>query len=348
MVRLIDIAQKTGFSVAVVSRALQQEKDPYDRISEKSRALIRKTAREMGYTRNLQAALLRRGRMPAIRVLLPAWESPEVVQLLKGIADASLELGYPLLIHYYWKDTDYITFLQQCCREKNTGVLFYLHDKMNRNDLRSGCTAYLAGGGKMVFMNSLSADFTELVPDMVAVNIDEEYGGRLAGEYLKSRSCKNFSVVYSSRERYNNMRRKGFSDFLLGSGEHLAGSLDFLRIQENYPQYMRRARQLLDNFYETVIKTGDMPHGLFFTSNIMADAVMGDLLLRGLKDESRIYAVGFSSNVILSYPLYYYAKVVIPFYEIGNTAMKKLVHMLNGERESSQMFQPSMVYDYDF
>ncbi len=31
MVRLIDIAKKTGFSVAVVSRALQQEKDPYDR-----------------------------------------------------------------------------------------------------------------------------------------------------------------------------------------------------------------------------------------------------------------------------------------------------------------------------
>ena len=346
MVRLIDIAQKTGFSVAVVSRALQQEKDPYDRISEKSRALIRETAREMGYTRNLQAALLRRGRMPAVRVLLPAWESPEVMQLAKGISDASLELGYPLLIHYYRKDADYITFLQRCCQEKNTGVLFYLHDKMNRNDLRNGCEAYLNGGGKMIFMNARSADFTDIVPDMVTLNIDEEYGGRLAGEYLKERHCREYSVVYASSDRYTLLRCKGFSDSL-GGEKNVRCCLDFLRIGENYPQYMARSRRLLDHFYENAIKGNSMPHGIFFTSFFMANTVMCDLMRRGLKEDEHIHAVGFSSNVDLHYPLYYYAKIVIPFYEIGNIAMKKLVHMLNGKKESSQMFRPSVVYDYD-
>lgn len=346
MVRLIDIAQKTGFSVAVVSRALQQEKDPYDRISEKSRALIRKTAREMGYTRNLQAALLRRGRMPAVRVLLPAWESPEVVQLAKGISDASLELGYPLLIHYYGKDTDYISFLRQSCQGKNIGVLFYLHDKMNREDLRRECEAYLAGDGKMVFMNPRSADFSEIVPDMVMLNIDEEYGGHLAGEYLKSRSCREYSVVYASSDRYSLLRCKGFATSL-GGEDKIRYRFNFLRIGENYQQYVKRSRRLLDDFYETAVSGKEMPHGIFFTSFFSANAIMNDLLMRGLKDEKQIHAIGFSGNVDLHYPFYYYAKIVIPFYEIGNAAMKKLVHMLDGRSESSQMFQPSIFYDYN-
>ena len=137
MVRLIDIAKKTGFSVAVVSRALQQEKDPYDRISEKSRSLIRKAALEMGYTRNLQAAFLRRGQMPAVRVLMPAWTSPEIIQMSMGISDASLKLGYPLIYHYYSRETDYISFLEQSRHEKNTGVIFYLTEFLDSTPYRA-------------------------------------------------------------------------------------------------------------------------------------------------------------------------------------------------------------------
>ena len=346
MVRLIDIAKKTGFSVAVVSRALQQERDPYDRISEKSRSLIRKAALEMGYTRNLQAAFLSRGQMPAVRVLMPAWTSPEIIQMSMGISDASLKLGYPLIYHYYSRETDYISFLEQSRHEKNTGVIFYLHDRMNREELQRGCEAYLASGGKMIFMNTWSADFSGIVPDMVMLNIDEEYGGRLAAEYLKGLSCREFSIVYTSPDRYSRLRRKGFADALGGEGQP-GYSFDFLRVGENYRQYEKRSRKLLNDFYEKAVKQSGKPHGIFFTSFFMANAVMNDLIRRGMEVGKQIHAVGFSSNTVSQYPFYYYAKIVIPFYEMGNTAMKKLVSILNGRQESSQMFQPFMDYDYD-
>ena len=346
MATIKDISQKLGISHATVSYVLNGRASQF-KIRDEVCRRIHETARELGYTRNMPAALLRRGCMPAVRVLLPAWGSAEIQQLAKGISDASLELGYPLLIHYYAKDTDYISFLRQSCQGKNIGVLFYLHARMNREALQRECDAYLAGGGKMVFMNPWSADFTGIVPDMVMLNIDEEYGGQLAGDYLKSRSCRRYSIVYSSTDRYSCLRRKGFAANL-GGEDKLCYSFDFRRVGENYPQYQARSRRLLDDFYETAVRDNPTPHGIFFTSFFMADAVMNDLQLRGMKDETQIHAVGFSGNIDLHYPFYYYAKIVIPFYEIGNTAMKKLVHMLDGKAESSQMFRPSIFYDYNF
>lgn len=346
MVRLIDIAKKTGFSVAVVSRALRQEKDPYDRISEKSRNLIRKTAQEMGYSRNLQAAFLRRGQMPAVRVLMPAWASPEIIQMTMGISDASLQLGYPLIFHYYSRETDYISFLEQSCHEKNTGVIFYLQERMNREKLQRGCETYLASGGKMIFMNIWSADFSGIVPDMVMLNIDEEHGGRLAAGYLKGLSCKDYAIVYTSPDHYSLLRRKGFMDALVDEGKR-GYSFDFLRVGENYPQYEKRSRKLLDEFYEKSVKQSEKPYGLFFTSSFMANAVMNDLIWRGLDARKQLHAVGYSSNTVDQYPFYYYAKIVIPFYEMGNAAMRKLVNIFNGKQEKSQVFQPFTDYDYE-
>ena len=167
MVRQIDIARKTGFSLGVVSRALRSEKDPYDRISEETRVIIRKAAEEMGYTCNLQASLLRRGKLPAIRVLLPAWTSPDITRLTMGISRTALEYGYPLMIHHYNEneDMDYLSFLESVCREKNTGVLFYLHQRMERKVLRKGCEKYVASGGKIVFMNDRNFNFDDLLPE---------------------------------------------------------------------------------------------------------------------------------------------------------------------------------------
>ena len=50
-VTLKEIAQKTGFSINSVSHALKGKPD----ISEKTRELIVRTAREMGYVANLPA-----------------------------------------------------------------------------------------------------------------------------------------------------------------------------------------------------------------------------------------------------------------------------------------------------
>ena len=199
----------------------------------------------------------------------------------------------------------------------------------------------------MVFMNSRSAEFNGIVPDMVTMNIDEEYGGWLAGEYLKNRSCREFSIVYSSADPFSQMRRKGFIRSLEEAGK-VCHSFDFPHLAENYSQFLKRSRTILDEFYETSVHWNPMPHGIFFTSYLPANLLMDDLRFRGLKDGDQIHAVGFYGNTDLHYPSYYYAKIVIPFYEIGNTAMKMLVQILNGKNTASHMFKPSLVFDYCF
>lgn len=66
MVRLKDIAEKTGFTINTVSRALKDKND----ISEKTKFIINQTADEMGYIRDSIASYMRTGTTKTIAVIL--------------------------------------------------------------------------------------------------------------------------------------------------------------------------------------------------------------------------------------------------------------------------------------
>ena len=347
MVRQIDIARKTGFSLGVVSRALRSEKDPYDRISEETRVIIRKAAEEMGYTCNLQASLLRRGKLPAIRVLLPAWTSPDITRLTMGISRTALEYGYPLMIHHYNEneDMDYLSFLESVCREKNTGVLFYLHQRMERKVLRKGCEKYVASGGKIVFMNDRNFNFDDLLPDMVTLNIDEEDSGRLAAEYLQGLSCRSYSVVYNSENAYDVFRKKGFEDGLRGT-DGVCFPLDFPRVGEPYGDFVVRSRKIFDAFFDGAGEIAGYPLGLFFTSSFLVYLVMNEFATRGFRLNEELHPIMVEYKNISHYPFFYTPRIIMPFYEMGVAAMEKLAGMLKGAQEKSLLLRPSILCNY--
>ncbi|MEQ8672169.1 MAG: LacI family DNA-binding transcriptional regulator [Aggregatilineales bacterium] len=97
-VTLKDIAEKSGFSITTVSRAL----GGFDDVNEDTRKLITQIANEMGYQPNLIARQLRDKRTHTIGIITPM--SAESADddffniLIKGIAHAASEYHYDLLI----------------------------------------------------------------------------------------------------------------------------------------------------------------------------------------------------------------------------------------------------------
>ena len=91
---LQDIAERTGFTVNTVSRALKDKSD----ISIATREQIKAVADEMGYIRNRAASSLRSGRTKTIGVIVGGMSNPYYGIMTDAIQNAAAELGYSILI----------------------------------------------------------------------------------------------------------------------------------------------------------------------------------------------------------------------------------------------------------
>lgn len=91
---LQDIADRTGYTVNTVSRALKNKSD----ISAATREYIRQAADEMGYIRNQMASSLRSGHTKTLGVVVGGMSNPYYGVMADAIQDVAAEFGYSLFI----------------------------------------------------------------------------------------------------------------------------------------------------------------------------------------------------------------------------------------------------------
>ncbi len=91
---LQDIADRTGYTVNTVSRALKNKSD----ISAATREYIRQAADEMGYIRNQMASSLRSGQTRTLGVIVGGMSNPYYGVMTDAIQNVAAESGYSLLI----------------------------------------------------------------------------------------------------------------------------------------------------------------------------------------------------------------------------------------------------------
>ncbi len=94
MVTVHDVADRSGVSIATVSRTLRA---PH-RVSEDTRQRVLEAVRDLGYRPNRAAASLRRGRTGAIALVVPDIENPYFASLTKGAQASTRARGYGLVV----------------------------------------------------------------------------------------------------------------------------------------------------------------------------------------------------------------------------------------------------------
>lgn len=327
MVRQIDIARETGLSLTAVSRALGP-KGKNDNLSAETREIIRKAAERMGYTGSrLEAAALRRGQTPSIRVWLCQGHNLEISELTQGIANEALLCNYPLTFHFFNAgQSDYLDFIDQINQKRNTGVIFYVNDQLDYNYLKEGFDEYRKKGGKIVLLNNNLFD----LPD-VTVNKDEVMGGELAAEYLLQQGCEVFFCCHSSR-LYCQMRSQGFAKALAG------------RKVINIPYASQNLSQT-KNIAQTIINTKGGKKGIFFTRRQLVNVILFDLYNHGMRINHDVFPIRFDNIPNEGVPIFSYPSVVHPYREIGKLAVRKLYNLLNGHKVNSETTSPFLISD---
>ena len=155
MIKLKDIAEKCGVSIASVSKALHGGSD----INPKTAEEIRKVAAEMGYVPNASARLLKTNRSYNIGVLFvdetsSGLEHEYFSTILNAIKEEAESLGYD------------ITFISH--RLRNSQLTFYEHAKYRNVD-----------GVIIASVDFKDPEVVKLVEsDIPTVTIDYEFNGR--------------------------------------------------------------------------------------------------------------------------------------------------------------------------
>ena len=126
MVKLADIAKVLNLNVSVVSRALNPNPDKHAVVKKETAELIRKTAAEMGYVPNRQAAFLGKGKGATIFCYLPDVSTRLINDLMFGITEEAGRENFPVNFFFGKNIDDFKNFLHHGKRLPHTGLITYL------------------------------------------------------------------------------------------------------------------------------------------------------------------------------------------------------------------------------
>ena len=328
MVTLQDIADKTGYSRAVVSRALNPFPD--QRVSPKALEIIRKTAQTMGYRRNQAASLLARGASPAIGVFLPANSNELINELITGVCNIANQHGFAYNIYFGMTQDDYLDFFNTVRSTRNAGVITYLPFNCDGGKLPANLANMLPEKCQVVVAN---ARHEIAMSNVSSVIIDNFYGGKLAALHLLERGCKSFFCESASSSWQRMERQRGFTETIdqAGYAVEIFDSLLHNDVSE----------ALLQSFDKV-----DSPPGIFCNTDLSALKIFAALSRssRARQIGSRIKLCGFDKSAMAQ--AINLTSVNQPFRQLGETAMTLLVNQLTGAKLpiKTLRLQPELFY----
>lgn len=276
-----DIAKKLGISTASVSVALNGKPG----VSQATRNKILAAATEMGYYDQKNAAA--DGKLLCFLIYVDqvvgiAQESTFYTFVMKGIESQAKQLGYRVLIRYYYANQDFAEQLSDIISDLS-GLLILGTDMTTE---RKSQLSPLAGGLDFPFPvviidNFLFSSYVDCVGN------DNLFGAKSAISYLIDLGHTSFGYL-RARQRVTNFddREKGIR---MALSEHLPGASNPLEIID---VDIAADRAYLD-LCRWLEGRDSLPQALFAENDVVAAAAIRALTAHGIRVPQDISVMGF-------------------------------------------------------
>lgn len=274
-VSLKDIAKRAGVSLATVSNVV----NGYRPVGEATRLRVQQAIDELGYTPNLSARHLRRGRTGVIALAIPELNNPYFAELAGSAIREARNLGYTLLIDYTDGDRDAELTLAEGFREQIIDGLILSPVQLTRADLlnrRSSTPLVLVG--ESVFG----------VPhDHIA--IDNLAASHVAVQHLVSLDRRRIAFVGAHTDVHRqpaHLRLSGYRDALATAGLPVDPSL----VATATSQFSRHDGLL---GMRHLLGLTERPDAVFAYNDLIAIGAMRAITEAGLRIPEDIAVIGF-------------------------------------------------------
>ncbi len=320
-----DVARRAGVSTITASRAFSRTHP----VAEETRRRVFAAAEELGYVPDLLARGLVRKRNPIIGMIVLELSNPFVAPIIDGVQAVAREREYYLVVNQSERQLEMErASLRRLIEMRVAGVLVapVSPDLNHLHHLRSSGTPVVAFARRWE-----AGDY---------VSVDDEAGGRMAGEHLVGLGHRRVGFVALGEDGNTAVqtRLNGFQAALRQGGAECAQQWR-LFTQHQTPEDGIRAA---DAFADMPRK----PTAVFVTADRLAIGFVHQLQERGLQVPHDVAVVGYDDirySQFLEVPL---TTVALPKYELGQQAARILFERIEagaGGEPRQVLLQPELI-----
>lgn len=313
VVSLKDIAKRAGVSVATVSNVV----NGYRPVGASTRERVLQAIDELGYSPNLSARHLRRGRTGIIALAIPELNNPYFAELAEVTIRAAAEHDYTLLLDHTDGDREKELLVSDGFRAQIIDGLILSPVQLNRQDILARTSAT-----PMVLVGESVYD----VPyDHIA--IDNVAASRAAMEHLLALGRRRIAFIGAQADAHRqpaHLRQLGYEQALAAAGLKVDPTLVITTDHFGRSDGADGMRALLD--------LPEPPDAVFAYNDLIALGALRVAGERGLSVPSDLAVVGFDDVEEGRYSTPTLTTVSPDKEAIGHTAVASLLGRLDGSR----------------
>lgn len=278
-----DLAEKTGYGVATISRVLNNRPN----VSEKVREEVLRAVEESGFQINTNAQQLKR-RASSILVIVKGTSNEMFGEMVEIIQNLVAKTDYPLYVDYMDEDSNEVLRSIQLCREKKPlGILFLGGNSQNfRKDFEKidiPCVLVSNDASGLPF------------PNLSSVSTDDRQAARCAMDSLIALGHRKIVIVGGNREESDTsrLRYEGCLQSLRNHGIEYDEEQDYQGVRFSYQDGYNATQQLICN--------GRSFTALFAVADVMAIGAIRALHNNGLRVPGDVSVMGFDGLNLSSF-----------------------------------------------
>lgn len=321
---LIGIAERTGFSVSTVSRALSGQAEKY-RISKKAIEIISREAERCNYTPSLLAKGLRMNKTFTLGLIIPGIDNPYFANIASAMIHEAKTLGYQMII---------IDTLENAANERE-GISSLMSRKVDGMVIvtSDNNASYLEEIHRNVPMVLIDRHFADT--KLPYVCSDNRQGGYDATEYLIGMGHRDILCIQGvQRSMPSRQRVDGYHDAM-----RRAGLEDKTRVVGN-------DFTIQNGYLETKLafSSPNPPTAIFALSNTILLGTLKAIHELGLRIPDDVSIVAFDNQIYMDYLNPAITRISQSTAEMCTLAMRILMQQISGDGSSDvQMLLPPKI-----
>ncbi len=302
MVTLRDVADLVGVHPSTVSRALDPASS--NRVSEKTRAMVRIAADELGFQVDAVASGLRRGRTHTLGVIIPDLGNPYAAPMIRGIENSLESRGYLAFITETQDDRVRASRIFNTLISRRVEAVITLASRM-------GDEAMLQRAAKKIPVILAIRDLPSSgLPGVVG---DDQRGGRIAADHLLENGHRVVAQLLGPSDIHTfNQRALGFGTRVTESGATLVP----FSTHANAPS-VAEGRTVMA---QLLAQPGPRPTAVFAHNDLMALGAIEAIAAAGLSCPGDISVIGYNDAPLTAFTNPPLTTIALPGYELGRFA----------------------------
>ncbi|MFZ3576969.1 LacI family DNA-binding transcriptional regulator [Virgibacillus sp. DJP39] len=324
MANIQEVAKKAGVSVATVSRVFNNS----NTVAKKTRLKVEQAINELNYEPSVLGRNLRNSESRLLLVLIPSISNPFYTEIINGIEDTAINLGYNILL----------------CETDSNPHRESIYFNLIRNRLADGIISMDPSVNKIKLVELASqypivqcSEFDEDA-NISYVTINNELAAYHAVKHLIKIGQKKIALInYDEKYLFARERRRGYvkamKEFDLTIDPDWVYNTEDLDFEDG----KRAMRVLLD------LPESKRPTAVFAVSDILAIGALKEINISGLQVPRDVALVGFDKIAFSNMTHPTLTTVSQPMYKMGCLSANMIINKIKGKQVESIILDHELV-----